>query len=984
MLLIELIYMIGIDLIFVAVLIVVMLPLGIYRQAAFAVMKRNFAGYFSNPTGYVFLCLFVLLTSFAAFWPHEFFSTNLANFDQLNKFLPYIMLVFIPAITMSIWAEERQQKTDELLLTLPAQDIDIVIGKYFAAVLVFTVSLVFSQLSNYAVLLAMTGGSLDTGLLFSTYLGYWFIGIAMLSLGMVASFLTNNLTVSFIFGVVLNAPLAFLSNADVIFSGNSIVSSLYEWSILQRFEPFGRGLISPSSIVFFLGIVVVGIYISLVLIGRRHWLGGRDGNSLLGHYIFRSGCMIVAVIAAVLVVQYSPLNRLRLDVSREKISTLSPNTIKLIDEVASAKPVDGDKPQQITIDAYVGSRVPTDFVQTRNDLVNLLREIKVRGKPRIVVNVHPPIEPYSSEAINAESRFGISPIKYVSQSRGTRREEEVILGCAFSSGRERVVIPFFAYGMPVEAEIVRAINKLAQPKRKKVGVVTTDLYVTGKLLRIQGRSIVKPRLKIFDEIEKQYDVEDIELNQPLDAWIENEDGSKSRRYDVLMVVQPSKLSPTEMKHLLAAMKEGQPTLIFEDPRVTNQNYPPLTFQQGDPRNPQIIELRVGTRYPRHIPREGSMEPAKIHDLWKELGIELDGIRVSDRDPHLPFIAWSKENPYLRDKRLDDPETVIVHDDRLDTSHKFNREHPATRGINELIFQYVGIIKEREKANLTFTPLVTTQNAGRINLNDFERYSRPQRTARERTMALRELDRRRGNPDRMAIVAAEIKENSSGSDSEGINCIYVADIDLLADMYVNLRNMPNQRGLEYHFENTHFVLNLIDSMTGDTDYIDIRNRKLRHATLRYVEETSRNAFANVDEWTQNFEKDYDRQISAAEDEAQKELMTIGNEVKSMSERKDAGEQIDTLVLEAKINQLRQKAGEEDQKIQKIREQLENQRKEQLRGIQLVAEKEILKIQQGYKLSAVIYPAIPPLLLGLFVFTRRRLRERAGISKARRLK
>ena len=170
------------DMMFLVALVLLMVPLGMWRQAAFAVMKRNFIGYFSNPTGYVFLCLFVLLTSFAAFWPHEFFTTNLANFDQLNKFLPYIMLIFIPAITMSIWAEERRQGTDELLLTLPAKDFDIVIGKYFAAVLVFTVSLLFSQLSNYAVLLAMTGGQLDNLLLFSTYLGYWFMGIAMISL----------------------------------------------------------------------------------------------------------------------------------------------------------------------------------------------------------------------------------------------------------------------------------------------------------------------------------------------------------------------------------------------------------------------------------------------------------------------------------------------------------------------------------------------------------------------------------------------------------------------------------------------------------------------------------------------------------------------------------------------------------------------------------------------------------------------------------
>src|SRR5687768_4472120 len=346
----EILKLLAIDLLFVAVLLVIIAPLMQYKKAAWAVLKRNFVGYFANPTGYVFLCLFVFLTSVAAFWPHDFFIANLANLDQLNQYIAMILLVFVPAITMSIWAEERRQGTDELLLTLPAADFDIVIGKYLAAAAIFTVSLIFSQLSNYAVLVSLTQGDLDTGLFFTTYFGYWLMGLAMLAIGMVASFLTNNLTVSFILGLVLNSLLVGLYYADTVVPGSAQAQQISRWSLTSQFDDFGRGVISFSSTAFFLLIIALGVYLSMVLIGKRHWSGGKDGQALWWHYLVRAAALVVVLIGVNMILER--YDYLRFDCTEGQVSSLSPNTKTLLRELASKD----DRP--IVVDAYVSASMP--------------------------------------------------------------------------------------------------------------------------------------------------------------------------------------------------------------------------------------------------------------------------------------------------------------------------------------------------------------------------------------------------------------------------------------------------------------------------------------------------------------------------------------------------------------------------------------------------------------------------------------------------
>src|SRR5262249_45245229 len=156
----------------------------------------------------------------------------------------------------------------------------------------------------------------DIGLLIGTYFGYWIVGLAMLAIGMVASFLTGNLTVGFILGAIFNAPLAFTSAAPEWASG------LRKWSILEQFRDFGAGVISLSAVAYFLSLVALMLYLSMVLIGRRHWRGGSEGRAVAGHYLLRFVSLFVALFC--LNVFLSHHNRFRADVTVEKLSSLSP------------------------------------------------------------------------------------------------------------------------------------------------------------------------------------------------------------------------------------------------------------------------------------------------------------------------------------------------------------------------------------------------------------------------------------------------------------------------------------------------------------------------------------------------------------------------------------------------------------------------------------------------------------------------------------
>ncbi|MCE3016129.1 MAG: Gldg family protein [Pirellula sp.] len=937
------------DLVFLGVILAIIMTLSMTRRVGYAVLKRNFYGYFSNPTGYVFLCLFVLLTSMAAFWPHEFFSSNLGTLGQLNKWFTYIMLFFIPAITMSIWAEERRQGTDELLLTLPADDFDIVIGKYVAAASIYSVSLLFSQLSTFIVLAFLTQGEIDTGLFFTNYIGYWFIGLAMIAIGMVASFLTNNLTVGFILGALFNAPLAFAFKADTI-ADRSIAREIKNFSIPERFDDFGRGVLSLSGISYFVLVAMVGIYLCMVLIGKRHWTGGSDGNVKLGHYLLRIALLVGIAIGGTMLFRNKDR---RLDATEMKVSSLSPVTADLIKAMG--------KDRDIVVDAYLSAEVPEEYAKIKYQVISLLKEFQSTAKANGVsmqLRIYDSVLPSSEEEKQAEQQYGILPQTIRVRERGAYSDQPVLLSAAFRSGLQKVVIPFFEPGVPVEYELIRSLTTVAKPARKKLGILTTDARMMGGFdQRTMQSSQQQP---IVQELSKQYEIVSVSAATPIDT----------EKLDVLLAVQPSSMSPEEMVNFTDAVKSGLPTAIFEDPMVALESMPGT----GEPKQAGGPMAMFGGGGPQP---KGDILP-----LWRALGLDIPR-QPGPMGLQSPDLCWHEYNPYpvLAETSEATDLWVFAREEAPGAEGAFSSESEISKGLKEVMFLYAGAIRAAPESerNVEVLPLVKTgAKAGTLSRSDLdliERSGLSQAT---------ELRMRRGENAAEQILAVLVEGKPSAEKKEGekpIKAVYVADVDCLTRTFVDLRNRPPMlEEIKFQFQNITFVLNAIDVLAGETNYPQIRRHVPSFSTLRLVEEQA--DIARQEEATKRseFSKNFNEAIAKAEEENSKAERDFKDRIEKLSKdgMLDASkfQDLQQLQIEAAM---RQQNTAKRFKVEKDR--LQRERDTGIRNARREADEAIAKIQNYYKLLAVFVPPIPPLLVGIIVMVSRRLREREGISKNR---
>jgi len=216
-----------------------------------AVFKRELKNYFTTSVGYIFIGLYLLFAS-ASFVMSIFLPNILQGqpvyYANLLDFLAWIGIFLIPILTMRLWPEEKNQKTDYLLLTSPKSLYSIVLGKYFAALVMFLIVTVITFV--YAGLCIGFANSEVLSILIN-YIGFILLGASFIAIGFFASVITNNQVIAAIIGFVLCMGSLMLSSIASNF--NDVIREVIIWlSIPVRFSSFLMGRLVIEDIVYLL------------------------------------------------------------------------------------------------------------------------------------------------------------------------------------------------------------------------------------------------------------------------------------------------------------------------------------------------------------------------------------------------------------------------------------------------------------------------------------------------------------------------------------------------------------------------------------------------------------------------------------------------------------------------------------------------------------------------------------------------------------
>ncbi len=242
----------------------------------FTLLKKEVRGFLSSLIGYIVITVFLLINGlFLWVFASDFniLDFGFAGLEGLFMIAPFVFLFLIPAITMRSFADERRSGTIEFLLTKPLTDMQIILAKYFAGVVLVVFSVLPTLIYFYSVYqLGLPKGNIDTGGMWGSYIGLLFLGAAFISIGVFASSLSNNVIISFIVAVFMclffYVGFDFIHSLEMFGPVDLFIKSL---GINTHYTSMSRGVIDTRDVVYFISLIAFFIFLTRLSVESRKW-----------------------------------------------------------------------------------------------------------------------------------------------------------------------------------------------------------------------------------------------------------------------------------------------------------------------------------------------------------------------------------------------------------------------------------------------------------------------------------------------------------------------------------------------------------------------------------------------------------------------------------------------------------------------------------------------------------------------------------------
>jgi ABC-2 type transport system permease protein len=241
-----------------------------------SIFKKEVNTFFSSLIGYIVIAVFLIYLSLMiwVFPDTSIFEYSYATLDQLFELAPPIFVFLIPAITMRTFAEETQTGTIELLVTKPLSDLQIILGKFFAAVTLLVFALLPTLIYYITIYkLGSPAGNIDSGATWGSYIGLILMGATFVSIGVFASSVTKNQITSFVLAVFLCFTFFWLFDMISrvpIFVGK-IDDVIQMCGIQMHYSSISRGVVDSRDVIYFLSVIAFFVAATKVSLESRKW-----------------------------------------------------------------------------------------------------------------------------------------------------------------------------------------------------------------------------------------------------------------------------------------------------------------------------------------------------------------------------------------------------------------------------------------------------------------------------------------------------------------------------------------------------------------------------------------------------------------------------------------------------------------------------------------------------------------------------------------